>query len=112
MEVNVGTKLRTLGLVTLLSTTVVMCAKNQNADTTTVAGRASLGPISGGTIEVHAVSTDGTEGPVIGSTTTQADGTFSLTIPPQPNPIEVIVKGGKYAEEAGRAEVQLGEQKL
>ncbi len=99
-----------LALASLFAATIVGCGKP--AATTTLSGRAAMGPISGSTVTAMTVNADGSEGQVLASTATDARGSFSMDIPPQPNPIELVISGGTYAEESGRATVNLGEQKV
>jgi len=98
-------------LAGFLTASLTMCGKN-NSDSASLTGRASLGPISAAAVIALAVNADGSEGQTIAQTTTDAEGNFSLTVPPSPNPIELVVTGGNYVEESGKATVQVGSQKL
>lgn len=68
---------------------------------TTISGVASKGPISGGTIKVYALNADGTEGSQLGTTTTtKADGSYSVNIGSYTGNVIVEVTGGTYSDEA------------
>jgi hypothetical protein len=67
--------------------------------TGTVSGTAVKGPVSGGTMTAYALS-NGSIGAKIASTTTNADGSFSLAMGSYAGPVMLQITGGTYADEA------------
>ncbi len=66
----------------------------------TVNGTAFKGPISGGSVAIYAINTDGTKGKDLGATTTDAAGAFSIKITGYFGPILAELTGGVYKDEA------------
>lgn len=72
-----------------------------SAPSTTVGGVASKGLIKGGTVNVYAVKTDGTQGSLLGTTTTSStDGSYEVKNLAYNGSIIVTVTGGTYTDEA------------
>jgi hypothetical protein len=65
----------------------------------TISGTAVKGPVSGGTMTAYAL-TNGAIGAKIASATTNADGTFSLSMGTYAGPVMLQMTGGTYADEA------------
>ena len=65
-----------------------------------ISGLASKGLISGGTVNVYEVNDDGQKGDLLGSTTTDSAGAYSLDIGDYDGPVLVEVTGGTYIDEA------------
>ena len=67
---------------------------------TSISGLASKGPISGGTVTVFALNADGSKGNQLGTTTTNANGLYSVNIGSYTGNVLVDVTGGTYTDEA------------
>jgi hypothetical protein len=65
----------------------------------TVSGTAVKGPVNGGAMTAYALS-NGAMGAKIASTTTNADGTFSLSMGSYAGPVMLQMTGGTYTDEA------------
>jgi len=71
-----------------------------------VAGTVVKGPVSGSTVTAYVLNADGTLGASLGSGTTAADGTFSLTLSSAPSgAIALVATGGTYVSESDGATV-------
>jgi hypothetical protein len=71
-----------------------------SSSTVTLQGVASRGAMQSGTVQVVAVSPDGTSGLTLGTGTIASDGTFSVSLPSAATgPIRVQVQGGTYTSE-------------
>ena len=69
--------------------------------TITVAGRATKGPLADAQIEIFQASSDGrTEGPAVASTTTDAQGNWSATVPANHQGLLVRSTGGNFVDES------------
>jgi Cep192 domain 4 len=67
----------------------------------TLSGVATKSAVNGATVTVYAVNADGTNGAVLGTGTTDANGAFSVTLSTTPTgPVRVVVTGGTYVSEA------------
>src|SRR4051812_33032487 len=77
-----------------------------------VGGRASLGPISGATVTIFSLNSDGSQGSVLNTTTTDSDGQYTALVLAQSGPVQVVVSGGSYQEEASGLTVNLGTQSI
>ena len=76
--------------------------------TTTIAGSAVKGPVSGATVTAYTVNGSGMRGFAVGSsTTTDAQGSFAVTVPLAGGPVMLTVTGGTYTDEATGASVTL-----
>ena len=73
--------------------------------TVQLSGTASKGPIDGGTVNVHALNADGTEGTLLGTATTLADGSYSVSLAGYTGNVVAGVSGGAYTDEATNAVV-------
>lgn len=68
---------------------------------TTISGKAAKGLISGGTVRVFAIDANGTVSSApLGSTVTDAGGSYSLSVGSYTGPVLVEVTGGTYVDEA------------
>ncbi len=66
----------------------------------TFAGNVVKGPIAGATVNFYALNSDGTAGLLLGTTTTDTDGNYSVSITPSPTgPILAETSGGSYVDE-------------
>lgn len=75
-------------------------AGGDSADSTVITGVASKGPLNMASIRVHAVNTNGSIGSLLGSTTTDESGNYSVTISSHTGPVVVSASGGTYINEA------------
>lgn len=75
-------------------------AGGDSADSTVIAGVASKGPLNNASIRVHAVNTNGSIGSLLGSTTTDEQGNYSVTINSHTGPVVISASGGTYIDEA------------
>ena len=93
-------------------------AANTLTETTAITGNAMFGPVDGATVNAYPISaTTGdvdTSAQPLATTTTKADGTYSLAIPntsiPSGAPIGVQMTNGSYTEEGSGATVSLAGQ--
>ncbi|HEV2351289.1 MAG TPA: choice-of-anchor D domain-containing protein [Terriglobia bacterium] len=66
----------------------------------TVAGVIFKSGVSGATVTVYAINSDGSNGAVLGTGTTDANGIFSVSLTPAPTgPVRVVASGGTYVSE-------------
>jgi len=75
---------------------------------TELSGTAVKGPIDGATVTVYALGADGTRGLEIASTTTGADGSYTVDLGEYDGAVAVVVTGGSYTDEATGETVTLG----
>ncbi len=108
-----GTKqVLSYGLVMLLIGLLFACnggggdSSGAGSSGTTVSGVASKGLISGGTVEVYAITDDGQKGSLLATTTTDSDGNYTIEAEID-GPILIEVSGGTYTDEATGQEIQL-----
>ena len=94
-----------LGIILAAAVFTIGCSLN---GTTKLNGEATKGPISGGTVTVYVLNTDGTRGAEIASATTQADGTYTVDLGEYTGAAAVVVTGGSYVDEATGTTVTLG----
>ena len=80
-------------------------------DNSSVNGRAVKGPIVGGTVSVYAINTDGSRGDLLESTSTDDSGNFTLANS-YSQPIEAVVSGGTFVDEATGQTVAMGSNEL
>lgn len=67
----------------------------------TLGGVVTKSGVNNATVTVFAVNADGTNGAVLGTGTTDANGVFSITLATKPTgPVRIIVTGGTYVSEA------------
>lgn len=71
---------------------------------TTIAGSVVEGPVSGATVTAYSVM-GGMMGTALGSTTTDANGAFVMTVPIAGGPLMFRITGGTYTDEATGATV-------
>ncbi len=74
-----------------------------------VTGSVVKGPVSGATVTFYELKADGTKGAMLGTTTTETDGTFALWLIPAPttSPFLGEAAGGSYVDEVSGATVLL-----
>ena len=65
-----------------------------------IGGVASKGLISGGTVTVYSLNSDGTKGDILGTTVTSSDGSYSINIGSYAGNVIIEVTGGTYKDEA------------
>lgn len=75
---------------------------------TTVAGAAVKGPVGSATVTLYSVGSGGARGTSLGSTTTDANGRYTLTVPYKGD-LLIEVSGGSYTDEASGATRTLGD---
>jgi hypothetical protein len=68
--------------------------------TKSVSGIAAAGPISGGTVTIYSIKTDGSKGDTLGTATTGQDGSYSVNIGSYTGDVLVELSGGTYTDEA------------
>jgi len=87
----------------MLSIAVIFSACGSSGSGTStpssVSGRVIMGPVEGAEVEVYELNDDGTEGNLIGSDTTDADGNYSVDDDGE-GARKVVSKGGTYTDEA------------
>jgi hypothetical protein len=65
-----------------------------------LAGNVIKGPVVGASVDFYVLNEDGTKGPKLGSTTTDATGSYAVTLNPGPTgPILAEASGGSYVDE-------------
>ncbi|MBF0169887.1 MAG: hypothetical protein HQK87_02155 [Nitrospinae bacterium] len=74
-------------------------------------GSAVKGPISHGTVKAYAVNADGSRGALLGATTTDAKGDYTLNFS-HSGPVEVVISGGTYIDEATGATVDFSGKEM
>lgn len=94
-----------LGITFAAAIFTIGCSLN---GTTELSGKATKGPVSGGTVTVYVLNGDGTRGAKIASATTQADGTYTVDLGEYTGAAAVVVTGGSYTDEATGTIVTLG----
>ncbi len=65
----------------------------------TVFGTATKGPIDSATVSVYVLNSDGTRGALLGSSSTDADGSYTLNVS-YTGSVAVVITGGSYVDEA------------
>ena len=108
---------RTLTFLAILSMTLtVACttspsSSKSSAPTTSITGNGMLGPIAGATVAAYAVNpTTGAAdtSSLLGTTTTDSNGNYTMTVSVSSGPVVIQLTGGSYTEEASNNVVQLG----
>ena len=93
----------------LLAVFSINCANEETSDDTSgysISGIVSKGPVDNSIVKVYKLNTDASRGELLGSTTTAADGSYSLAI--QYNgAVEIAASGGSYSDEATGLQVTL-----
>jgi sugar lactone lactonase YvrE len=86
---------------------------NNTSSAVSLSGTASAGPINAATVSVYALTSTGSRGSFLGSTTTNAKGSYALFLPASNiQPLIVAVTGGSYVEEASGTTVNLGTNEI
>ena len=75
-------------------------APNKAGPSFAVSGVVQLGRVKNATVSFYSINTNGSTGSLIGSTSTNSSGEFSLSIPKQTGPVLVVSTGGTYKDEA------------
>lgn len=98
--------------VTVMATSVADSTKSANATfsvETTITGRVVKGPVKGASVTVNLLNANGTPGTLLASTTTDANGDFSVAANLGATDVIVITaSGGTYVGEATGLTVTLG----
>ena len=72
----------------------------------TITGQAAKGPVSGGTVTAHAV-TSGAKGNMLGTARTDVGGNYNLSVGNYSGPVFLEIMGGSYTDEATGATIHL-----
>ena len=76
-------------------------------------GNVVKGPVSGATVEFYTLDATGSKGELLGTTTTEANGTYTVSLTPSPTgPILAEASGGSYVDEATVSTVTLAPSDL
>lgn len=75
-----------------------------------ISGIVSAAPVQGATVTAYALKDDGTTGESLATATTDATGSYSMSVPQAT--VLLVATGGSYREEATGATVQVGDRKL
>ncbi|MDH5721480.1 MAG: hypothetical protein OEZ13_12815 [Spirochaetia bacterium] len=78
---------------------------NQETDNV-ISGVVSKGPVSNSVVTAYKLNTDASRGDLLGSTTTAADGSYSLSTQ-YDGAVEIVATGGSYSDEATGIQVTL-----
>ncbi len=105
--INIKRK-KILGVLGLALAAVLFTVGCSLTATTELSGEATKGPISGGTVTVYALNTDGTRGAEIASAITGADGSYTVDLGEYTGAAAVVITGGSYVDEATGTTVTLG----
>lgn len=90
---------------------VVVACSDDESDESTVKGTAAKGYIANGDVNVYAYTEAGARGKLLGTTKTDAQGRYSVRVKHR-GPVEVVVKGGTYKDEASGENVNMGNHEL
>ena len=74
-----------------------------------LSGVVSAAPVSGATVTAYTLNTDGSQGASLGSTTTDANGNYTLGFTTAVGPVLLVATSGNYSEEAGSSTVSVGQ---
>ncbi|MDA8105907.1 MAG: hypothetical protein M0Z71_11075 [Nitrospiraceae bacterium] len=74
----------------------------------TISGTAIKGPVSGAAIKAFGMNSDGTKGGQIGTTTTDAQGNFSMDVGNYAGPFMLQMTGGGFTDEATGTVMTMG----
>lgn len=77
-----------------------------------ISGLAALGPIDDGIVRAYALNTDGSRGSLLGETRTDKEGKYNLSCKHSDGPLEVIVFGGAYVDEATNMPKLMGDEEI
>lgn len=78
------------------------------ATTVTISGSVVKGPVSGATVTFFSLNVDGSKAALLGTTTTDTSGNYTITLTPAPTtPLLAEASGGTYVDEATNATVAL-----
>lgn len=76
--------------------------------TTVLSGNVVDAPLIGASVQVFAMNTDGSKGQLLGTTTTDSSGNYSVNLsPPQSAPVLAVATGGSYIDEVKGTAVPL-----
>ncbi|MCJ0765844.1 hypothetical protein [Variovorax terrae] len=90
------------GLITACGGGDGLIAAAGNGGATTVTGAAVKGPVANATVTLYAVNSAGVRGASLGTASTDARGSYSLTVPYKGD-LLIEVTGGSYTDEASGA---------
>ncbi|MFP4364904.1 MAG: hypothetical protein ACLFR1_13660 [Spirochaetia bacterium] len=93
----------------MMITAVIAVLACQPAAGTMVSGTAAKGPVNGATVEIYALSEDGTRGELLATVTAGTEGDFAADIGDYAGALAVVVTGGSYVDEASGETVTLGD---
>lgn len=96
-----------------LALTVGMLAFScsEDSDESTVSGTAAKGYVANAKVEMYAYLESGARGKLLASTVTDTKGNYSARVRHR-GPVEVVVSGGSYKDEASGSTVNMGNHKL
>jgi 3D (Asp-Asp-Asp) domain-containing protein len=81
--------------------------------TTTIMGNVAKGLVSGATVNLFILNANGTKGGLLGSTTTDSNGNYSITLTNPTVPVLAEASGGSYVNEvSGGTDILLSTDKL
>jgi hypothetical protein len=95
--------------LTILSSLLWMCSKE--SDQTVIKGTAVKGLVVNANVSVHAYDNYSGKGKVLATSTTDGKGVFTVTVE-YTGPVEIVITGGKYNDEATGNEVSMGASEL
>jgi hypothetical protein len=84
---------------------------SEDSDESTVSGTAAKGYVANADVEIYAYLETGARGKLLSSTRTDANGKYSARVTHR-GPVEVVVSGGSYKDEASGASVDMGSNEL
>lgn len=102
-------RMRFFALALTLSMLAFSCS--DDSDESTVSGTAAKGYVANADVEVYAYLETGQRGKFLASTVTDAKGNYSVKVTHR-GPVEVVVTGGSYKDEASGETVNLGDHEL
>jgi len=116
--IDLSPRARLLPLALLSATALAACGGGSTGTPSAVQGTASKGPLAGASIEVYSIDDAGLPvGEPLATTTTDANGEFTLTERPSAGALLVISGGGSYVDEGdpepdpgARRQITLGAQ--
>ncbi|MGD0282470.1 MAG: hypothetical protein ABSB95_08930 [Dissulfurispiraceae bacterium] len=107
------------GYTAQTTTALLSCGTTATANvslvpSTVIAGNVAKGPITGSTVNFFALNTDGSNGSLLGNTTTDSRGNYSVTMTSAPTaPFLAEASGGSYVNEVtGAVDALLSTDKL
>ena len=80
---------------------------SSNLETATITGVVQAGRVSNATVTIYSLK-NGQRGQSLGQTTTNSDGSFSISVNKLSSPVEIVAKAGTYKDEATGRTVTMG----